>query len=136
MKRFIVYDQIDGRILRSGVCADVEAFTGITLLDLQAEAGEEAMEGSADDRFQYIKDREVIERPVMVASIDRTTMTADGTDYCTLSGLPIPCEVYIDKTRYVVPDGIAELTLDTPGTYKVVCRAFPYLDWEMEVTGA
>jgi hypothetical protein len=58
MKKYIVYDD-NGFILRSGSCTD-ETF------DLQAQEGENVIEGEANDKYQMIKNRKVVDKPVKI----------------------------------------------------------------------
>jgi hypothetical protein len=73
-------------------------------------------------------------RPSMPITQDRTTITADGDEVMTLSGLPIPCTVRIKGNVYDVPDGVLEWATLMPATYPITVEAFPYLNWEGEVT--
>lgn len=76
----------------------------------------------------------VRDRPAMAALQDKRTITADGEDFMTLSGLPRPCRVLIDSTEYEVSDGTLEWGTLMPGEYKITVTAWPYHDWEGEVT--
>ena len=52
----------------------------------------------------------------------------------TLTGLPIPATLYVNGEAHVVDDGEAELDILLPGTYRLRVEAWPYKEWEGEVT--
>jgi hypothetical protein len=74
------------------------------------------------------------ERPAMPVSQDKAEITADGEDFISLAGLPELCRVRIGSAEYDVPDGALEWSTVMPATYKIEIEAFPYRDWEGEVT--
>jgi hypothetical protein len=53
---------------------------------------------------------------------------------CTLIGLPVPATLHIDGETYTVDNGEAELEFPLPGTYRLRVEAWPFKDWEGEVT--
>jgi hypothetical protein len=73
-------------------------------------------------------------RPAPQIAQDKTEIIADGSDTVTLSSLPVPCVVTAGEARYDVPDGELEWATLMPATYRIRVEAFPYLDWESEVT--
>jgi hypothetical protein len=125
---FIIYDS-GGRILRTGSCPPRDFI-------LQAQTGENVLEGEADDLAQYVSGGQVTDKAAMGALIDKIAVTADGADFCTISNLPDPCEVFINGARNAITGGSAEITVDTPGIYAVRVEAFPYLPYEVEVTAS
>lgn len=128
--KYIVYRDSDGAILRTGDCPD-------DVLSLQAQTGETAIEGEADDDTHYIVAAVVTERPTLTATWDKTTITADGVDQATLgSTLPNPTNLMVT----VVPEGVQQpdpeevttgtFTFATPvaGEYTIlVTPPFPYI---------
>ena len=137
MPYFTIYDA-DGRILRSGTAP-------ATMLDIQAQVGEFILkEIPADDSLQYIPDTNtpvVTEKPISVVTIDKTTLTADGVDFITVSNLPVDSrisvestvnEVYLDEPLDSPTD---YLTVDAPGDYNITIYAFPYLPFTATITG-
>lgn len=56
------------------------------------------------------------------------------TEDNVLVGLPVPCEIQINGASYQCPDPLCELDLTHVGTYKVVVKAYGYLDKEFKVT--
>ncbi len=116
MKNYIVYNG-QGEILKVGKCLDFD-------LQLQAADGEFVIEGIAKDDEQYMKDGIVT---------DKTTLTPvfNGS---TISGLPIPCKVYIDDDCYIVEDGSAELSATLHGKYRLRIESAPHFVFSGEIT--
>jgi formylmethanofuran dehydrogenase subunit C len=114
--KYIVTDA-DGVILRYG---EVPEF----MFGLQAQDGEVVIEGTANDALQYVLDGAVVAKHNITASLFGTT----------LSGLPVPCVVEIEGTKYEVADGSAELSFSLPGTYQVKVEARHHLPKTFEVT--
>ena len=73
-------------------------------------------------------------RPANPATIDKMTLTANGTDQATISNLPNPTVVKVNGNTCAVTDGTFEFTIDLPGTYPIIVDSFPYLTKEFEVT--
>jgi len=129
MKSYIVYNNSTGQILRTGACPD----DMVSIQKLSIE--EDVIEGEAHDLTQYVifPSLLVINKEANPASIDKISITADGIDTATISDLPNPTDVRINKDKYVVTDGTFEFTVDTTGTYIIICDAFPYLLKEFTV---
>ena len=72
----------------------------------------------------YIHNGEPTERPTQSTTLND----------CTLIGLPVPATLHIDGETYTVDDGEAELDFILPGTYRLRVEAWPFKDWEGEVT--
>jgi alpha-D-ribose 1-methylphosphonate 5-triphosphate diphosphatase PhnM len=104
--------------------------------DILAE-GEAFVIGSANLHTDYIDLAQsppaITPRPSMRITQDTSTITADGADTMTLSGLPAPCTVTIGNTVYDVPDGELEWGTLMPATSQIKVESFPYLNWEGEV---
>lgn len=94
--------------------------------------------GYYDGRVYYIETAAMPHfakyRPEQKTSLSRNTVDANGQDLIIFSNLPAPCAVNIGEHRYEVEDGVLEWGTLMPGTYRVRVEAFPYLDWETEVT--
>lgn len=69
--------------------------------------------------------------PPMPSSRPTQTTALSGL---TLSGLPVPCTLWIDHDSYAVDEATVELELPIAGTYRLRVEAWPYLDWEGSVT--
>jgi hypothetical protein len=69
------------------------------------------------------------------ASWDKQTIDADGVDEATLSGLPIPCTVTVDKDDIIVTDGSFEFSASSVGNYRVIVDEVAYLrqEWTIDV---
>ena len=94
--------------------------------------------GEADIIMDYVDvslSPPVIKRRLeMQITQSKTRILSNGADAMALSSLPIPAQVQINSETYNVPDGELEWGTVMPATYKITVRAFPYLDWEGEVT--
>jgi len=126
MKTFTIYDPETGVIKRSGYCPDRD-------VGLQAQDGEEMIEGSSDFRTQYVVSGEVVSRPPMPFYIDRDGVAIGGV--ATVTMLPVGTVVKVDgQDEVVVDDGVLEFTFDTAGEYQVEMKKFPYLDKTLVIT--
>lgn len=105
------------------------------------------VEEGSDPQSQYVQvlsDASVIlDRPSLHISIDKTTISADGVDYLTLTGLPDPCEIIIDAPDPTVETTITEVSgggfefdATTPGLYTIEVKRFPFLAFKIEITAA
>lgn len=133
---FIVYNNTTGIILRVGECHE-------DILANQAQIGETAIEGVANDETEYISGGIVASRPAITATWDKTAVTANGSDTATLGAtLPNPTVVIVS-----VPDGVispepeevttGSFTFATPisGEYTVVVTPpAPYLKHTQVIT--
>jgi hypothetical protein len=89
------------------------------------------MEAEGNDATHYISEGVVTVRPAMGASLNATTVVANGTAYVTLTGVPSGAAIYIDQASAGTADGSAiELTFDTPGVYRITAVKWPSLDFE------
>jgi len=122
MKYFVVFND-EGRILRTGSCPD-------PVFSFQARDGEFILEGKANDVLQYVSklDNILVDKPTMPITIDKVIVAED--EEITISGIPVGAKVDIDGEEVVVNDENLILTFDTVGSYKIIFRHFPYLDWE------
>jgi hypothetical protein len=83
----------------------------------------------------------VTARPTPACTLDKSTITANGTDTATLSGIPTGASVRVTDsngaTDYTVNDGTLEITADEPGTITItVTPAFPYKPLTVTVTAS
>ena len=73
---------------------------------------------------QYVVDGQIVARPIQSTTMEGLTLTS----------LPIPATLHINGETYEVDDGTAELDFMLPGPYRLRVEAWPYQDWEGEVT--
>jgi hypothetical protein len=111
---FATYTIATGRITKVGSCiAD----------DLEVQplaAGDELLvvEVMPNPLLQYVMAGKLVARVPLAATWN--TMTIVGPiEEAVLSGLPIPCTVYVDNESVLVEDGSFEFTAATPGDYVV-----------------
>jgi hypothetical protein len=77
----------------------------------------------------------LVARPPL--AFDTTEIAADKVDAATLTGLPDPCEVRINREDYTVTGGTLTLRADLPGSYRVEISdrdAFPAQAVEATIT--
>ncbi|MFY3137177.1 hypothetical protein ACOTFF_10880 [Achromobacter xylosoxidans] len=81
------------------------------------------VDGVVDGQSHYVRDGLVTPRPRGKAVL-RGAM---------LSGLPVPSLISINRKEYLCNEANIELEFDQPGKYRIVVRAWPYLDKEFTV---
>lgn len=81
------------------------------------------VDGRSDPDTHYVKQGVLTPRPQNPAVLDGGT----------LSGLPVPSTINIGGVDYPCDEPVAELAFDQPGTYRIVVRAWPYLNKEFTV---
>ena len=130
--KYTIYDSENGMI------------TGIidTQDDSHLQSYDGYIQGEIDGNEYYISDGTAVERPELtsVASWDKTTFTADGTDSATITGLPecVVAIVNLDDPYYPtfndeITDGDLSLSTLTEGTYQVTIDCFPYKKYVVEL---
>jgi hypothetical protein len=103
------------------------------LESVQCQDGEAYIEGHYHWDEYYMRNGTPTLRPELPATIDRTNLTADGIDTATITNLPNPSTVTVNRQSVTVEDGTLELTFDLPGSYVVKVESFPYLPWEVAI---
>ena len=91
-------------------------------------------EGNIASDTHYVSEGVIAERTALSASWDSTTVVADGASEIVLSGLPVPCSVYIDGNAVLVEDGSLEFSADAPGDYNVRVDEVAHLEQEWTVS--
>ena len=82
----------------------------------------------------YYLDGEFVERPTFALTVDKSSITADGHDVITISGLPDgACQVMlwgavVDSWEQ---EGDIQLTANLPGNYQLRISQWPYQDQEI-----
>ncbi|WP_017879743.1 hypothetical protein [Janthinobacterium sp. CG3] len=76
-----------------------------------------------DTELQYVVNEHIVQRPASPAVLTGLK----------LERLPTPCLVIINGAEYPCDEGVADLEFTYPATYKIIVRAFPYLDATFEV---
>lgn len=76
-----------------------------------------------------------VEKDPMPRTVAKRSFAADGVDAGVITGLPNGVEVLWPDGAYTIEtDGMVELAVDVPGTYKLRFYCQPYLDAEEELT--
>ena len=129
--QYTIYDGTTGLILGIIDTSDTEHLSGY----------DGYLEGVYDGNTYYIVDGTAVLRAELmsVASINKTTFTADGTDSVVISSLP-DCIVAIvttdtDYTTFNerVSDGELVITTTIEGTYILTIDCFPYQQYIVEL---
>jgi hypothetical protein len=129
---YVVFDAT-GRILGSGHCADADL--GLQPNGWPAGAAVLQVAAATDPNLNYVTGEPptqgVAARPTFSGSLDKTAISANGTDAATLSGLPNPTTVTLTgpqgRNTYTVTDGSFALTTAWPGAYRIDIDPFPQL---------
>lgn len=89
------------------------------------------------------EEKVIAERPDLVVFVedDKTTIQAGGEDETTLTGLPDPCEIFLDDPDPTVETQRIEVTgggfifsADDPGVYTIEVRRWPFMPFAIEIT--
>lgn len=127
MKLYFMYDT-NGRILFTG---SVGKNTNLDDMKLDPSHGYIVGQHAEGDTHWYnAANGQVEQRVSSVASWDKLAITADGIDEATLSGLPVPCTVFVDGAEILVEDGSFEFSADDQGEYKIWIDEVGYLRQE------
>jgi hypothetical protein len=83
----------------------------------------------------------LVDRPPLIVQTDKISLTADGIDSITLTGLPDPCDIIIDAPDPDVETTVTEVTgggfifiADDPGIYTVEVVRWPFVPFKIEFT--
>lgn len=130
MKHYVCY--LPSRLITNfGTCVD-------DALAIQPRPGESVIETAfTSDRMDadyYVEGGILIDRKPMPITVDKTTVVANGTDYCTFTGVPMLASVEIDDEVLGTTDGSnVEITFDTEGKHIVAITLFPFLRYEVTI---
>ena len=129
---YVRYETATGRITGRG--SSVTEAIALTKLRPSNSLIIEYLE-SEELRTNYILLGAITPRVALSASWDKQTIDADGVDEATLSGLPIPCTVTVDKDDIIVTDGSFEFSASSVGNYRVIVDEVAYLrqEWTIDV---
>jgi hypothetical protein len=126
---YVLYDPATGEIREFGTTSTLASLARPDLI---------AIEATATGAGNYV---DVTTDPVTVRSktsmgftVDKTTMTADGVDTVTISGLPAGVTVTVNHlSEVVVIDGSFEFTTDTAGAYHLEIYALEYFTEVLDI---
>lgn len=94
-------------------------------------------EGVVDAATHYFVAGAPVERPPQKTMVDVTTITANGVETATISGLPAPCRVRVsgpwEGDAVEITDGVMSFAAALPGRYTLHVEAFPCLPWEVAI---
>lgn len=117
MTPYSVYEKVTGRVVKSGICHK-------EILHLQYSEGEDILLFKVDDSTHYIKEGEVVLRPIMNLIVSNDS----------LENIPLGSVIYLDG-EYLgeCNTGLVELVKEDNSVYKIRVECFPYLDEEVDV---
>jgi hypothetical protein len=133
--RYLVYKVANGRILGE--------FHGDELPDSYSiDPGLGAMEitGAESRETHYLAGNPLALaiRPLMPVVINKTTITANGTDAVIVAGIPEGTSVVVSDVngqhRYEATDGTFEVTADDPQRIVVSLNLWPYQNMVIEIS--
>lgn len=131
MYLFTIYDSTSGQIL--GQYSSSEDIRSAVATALSVSY----IDGHYSDVDYYVTGGVATLRPTNAVTLSKTTVTADGVDYVTLSGYPTGCEMSINgNTPFTDGSGPTDITFNAVGTYTIKLSLFPYLDKEFEVVAS
>lgn len=127
---YVIYDD-DGRILQGGKTVE-------SMLDQQADTavGRHVLAGIGGPNQHWVVAGNLVERPLLPVDISATSVRADGTDEVLVDGVPEGAEVLIVgpmKGGGVADGGLLHFSFSLPGRYHIVCKSFPYREWEVVI---
>jgi len=76
----------------------------------------------------YVKDDDVVPRPVFEITTSKEEIAADGEDSARFENIPPGTVAIVNGEEHVVEDGTVELTADNPGEITVGFRLWPYIE--------
>lgn len=122
MSLYAVFNLTNGELLKWGQCQ-------LELLAMQASEGQIAVELTSE-QFEtiattYYYGVQITSRPSMSIVQSGLSFSNIPTDF--------PIVLAIDNVEYEVTESNVDLTIDTPGTYTVVFKGFPYLNQNFKV---
>ena len=128
MKHYYIYNNATDRI----------ELVGTTIELFETEPGYVMYESTERvDVNQYYHDPvsdTLIERPDLTLTVSKSTITADGTDETSISGLPNPTTVaWPDGQEDLVTDGSIEFSVDLEGSYIFRLESFPFKTQEITI---
>lgn len=120
MAGFVVYDKIDGKILRTGFCSDAD-------VELQPDREGEAVirhETICSYEYDYVSGGTVQPRPMMALDVSRTSVAEN--EIASISNIPHGCEVKFYGESHKISDGVLEWSSSAAGIYDLVFCLFPF----------
>lgn len=116
-----------GKILRTVICSESQ-------YQYQCTREEQMVAGEGSGGTHYIKNGVITLRSANTAIVDKTIITADGTDKAILSKLHNPSTVKVSGAdEVVVTDGTLEITADSVFDLQVRCDTVSQLVKEFTI---
>lgn len=130
MINFIQYDPTTGRIFHNGSCAEKR-------LSLQIEEGLDTLPLKGSYKTDYVDLTTLTVKPKIAFNliINKLIITADGIDNIISTNIPVGTELIFDGERYIINDGIMDITLNVAGIYRVILKYPQYITEEFEIEG-
>ena len=128
MSRFVIPNP-DGSIKSVNQCAEIDQ----GLQDPDAIFYDQEVTGHVSDLTHYVSGGGIVARAALTADFDTLTITADGVDEASLTGLPDPCTVYVDGVATAVTGGEFIFAAASWGTYVIEVDEVAYLPKRWEI---
>lgn len=122
---YLKYNTLTGQILNKLLIPDNED------VNLQPKESNEAFVLITTEDYNYVDEKyyytngAIMPRPYFPIVQDNKHFTNIPTN--------ITVKMVIGESEYNVTDNTVDLTIDTPGTYDVIFKGFPYLDTTFQV---
>ena len=133
--KYVSYDEVTGEIKSTGKCTSASLaapylVSGVSLL--------EVVSATQEENYIDVGTLDVLVRPAMPTSIDKTAISADGSDACSVTDIPTGSIVAVDSVLLegvgmLVNDGFFEFTTEEAGEYTIYIRHFPHQQKEYEI---
>lgn len=128
---YVAFDTLTGEIITFGSCPPGQ-------LSAQTRHGTRGvLEGQGQSHTHYVVNTEIVERPLMGATINKNSISADNIDAAIVSNIPNGTQYKVRGYAMAsgeINDGVFSLTTDTPGVYEINLFNFPYQDAVFLVT--
>ena len=111
---YVKYDPNTGKIKHSGSCPE-------RAIDLQVTAGLITLVGDGSYKTDYV-DLDTLEikpKTIFTLIVNKLIVTADGVDNIVSTNVPAGTKLIFDGERYIIDDGIMDITLDVIGIYEL-----------------
>ena len=100
---------------------------------LVAEEGHAYLEAVSNDMSQYVNDGAIVDKPLLSVIVDKPTITADGSDVVTITGIPEGATVRWNDMEMIADGNDIEFMTDIVGEHKLRITLWPYKDAEVTI---
>lgn len=123
--KFYIADKT-GKIVRRGNAS-------LSQITCQRRGDETLKIGDCNPDTQYVLAGKLTSKPAMPITIHNTTILSNGVDTSTVSGIPAGAGIEFDGEEFTADGTDLTITVDAPGVYTLIVKAFPYLDFAGDI---